>query len=548
MSFLGWLFRAADLEHYKQGIAHFNAGEYEQAAARLEEALACSARHSAHHHLERFYAAEARARLGEALLAQGETDRAAAELRQAIELGQSYPDRLAMLARIEHLRGHTREALSLLERALALNPAYRAAQAERILCLDELDEHHVAQAALDGLAAEDPALAEAMSGAPETQGAPQERQALDDAIRQRLVAILEEGGEAKRRVRRAEAYELRGERQRALAELEDLAERYPDYPDVRLRLGRLLHRSGRLADARRHILRALEINPRYAEAHLEMGLLSLKRGEPEAALAQLAHAAQLAPAHPLLPLLRALGYLRNGSWDEAQRALREGSHAPAERVAALEGLMAWAAGDEECARLRLTEALEGNPGLGWAADALARLAEQAGDLAQARRVLAAAARLQPERSALRLSLARILHRTGRREESAEEIEAVLRHDPDCPAALIWKGRLLADRGALAAAERCLQQAVAQGHGAPAGWRELGRVQLRQDRPGEASQALAVGIESSGVPADAALDLALSHLRQGRAAAAREALARVDPEQSDHPLVRLLDSAGFVDDL
>lgn len=549
MSLLGWLFRAADLEHYKQGIAHFNAGEYEQAAQALEQALACSgSEHSAHHHLERFYAAEAHARLGEVFLAQGKIDCAAAELRQAIELGQNYPDRLTMLARIWHMRGQPREALELLERALSLNPSYRAAQAVRVLCLDELGEQAVVREAVQELAAADPALAAAIKESHGLVGGRRSAEGLGATVRNRLLAILEERGEPKRRVRLADSYEMQGDRGRALVELESLAREYPDYPDVRLRLGTVLHRCARYAEARSHIEHALQVNPRYAEAHLQMGVLRLKEGRAEEALEHLARAAHYEPGHPGLPLLQALALLRCGRWREAEQLLERNATAPRERAEALRGLIAWVAGDEEGARAKLASALAASPGLDWAADAYAQLVSEQGAHDEARRVLECALNLQPANAALRLSLARAHHREGRWTESFAAVEAVLAREPRQAVALVWKGRLLAERGSYAEAERLLRQVVSQDQTASLGWRDLGRVQLRQGKPADASQALATSVARTAHRPDAALDLALSYYRQALLAQAHQALEQVDPEDADHPLIRLLLSPTVVDDL
>ena len=106
----------------------------------------------------------------------------------------------------------------------------------------ELGDQVTARTAAQELATTDTALATALGAHPGGEGQRGTAAGLNDAVRRRLMAIVEERGEAKRRVRRADSYQLQGDWERARAELETLAAEYPDYPDVRLRLGTLLHR------------------------------------------------------------------------------------------------------------------------------------------------------------------------------------------------------------------------------------------------------------------------------------------------------------------
>jgi tetratricopeptide (TPR) repeat protein len=534
------LFRSADLEHYKKGIDYFNAGKFEEAITALEEALKCSVdKGSAYHRLERFYAAEAHGRLGEALLEQGELEKAEVHLDKAIGLGQDYPDRLAMLARIKHIKGDPRAAIELLDRALKMNPSYRSARAERAICLDEIDCHAEAWEELRALAPGDPFL--------QQTDLPVEKGALPDPVRSHLLKIVQDRGEPKRRVRKAVSFEALGDRPRALAEFESLVHDYPDYPDMRLKFAVLLRQEGRFDEAREHLVRALKRNPNYAEAHLQMGILSLKQDRPDHAREHLRRAAELQPGHPALTLLRALAHIRLGEWRDAGGLLEKPSEVDSERPAALLALLRWAEGEEDQAQDLLAKALEGNPGLGWAATAYAVLLDASGEHAQARRVLEAALGLQPHDPCLRLALVKVLHAQGEWDRALATVDTVLEVEPRRIAALAWKGRLLAERDRHAEAEIFLKMAVEE-DGEPARWRDLGRVLLRQGKDREASQALAIAVAEGRTSGEAALELALSYYRQSRPEEGREALSLVDREGAEHPLLRLLVSPSFVDDL
>ncbi len=74
----------------------------------------------------------------------------------------------------------------------------------------------------------------------------------------------------------------RGNYAEALGSLSRVAEERPDYADVRNWLGPALHFSGRPLEALEQFHRALAINPRYIEVHVNLALVLNDLGRHEA--------------------------------------------------------------------------------------------------------------------------------------------------------------------------------------------------------------------------------------------------------------------------
>jgi tetratricopeptide (TPR) repeat protein len=96
----------------------------------------------------------------------------------------------------------------------------------------------------------------------------------------------------------------------------------PAYAEARLNLGNALLRKGGVDDAVAEYQKALQINPAFADAHLNLGIALFQKGSPDEAMAHFQKALQIAPANP--------GIQNNLAWLLAtcpQASLRNGNKA-----------------------------------------------------------------------------------------------------------------------------------------------------------------------------------------------------------------------------
>lgn len=90
-----------------------------------------------------------------------------------------------------------------------------------------------------------------------------------------------------------------GKPEQALALLEEAATLQPGYADVRCNFGRALMEMDRLDEALSEFKTALGINPRYADAHALSGVVLRKLGDREGAEAAFRTALEIHPTHPV---------------------------------------------------------------------------------------------------------------------------------------------------------------------------------------------------------------------------------------------------------
>ena len=193
--------------------------------------------------------------------------------------------------------------------------------------------------------------------------------------------------------------------------LEDAVRRQPQFPDLHNLLGLALSMSGEALRGESHLARAIELNPLYAEAHLNLAILLFERN---------AYAA-------------AREHLR-----EFNRIVR---------------------GDAQAFP---------DPALDDLARRHADLAERYrayGLLDAAENQLRSALHLRPAYHDLRLALVRILFERGKLDDAAEHVEILLLQSPDYADAHLLRGHIELARGNSDAARSAWQQ-VRKGAAAP----------------------------------------------------------------------------------
>ncbi len=178
---------------------------------------------------------------------------------------------------------------------------------------------------------------------------------------------------------------LRGDDAAALEAYERSAQAGPQNPIPHVSLAYHWSAAGDLERAHQCLCAALERAPRYADLHHQMGLLERARGEAEAALASFRRAVEINPDYGLARLDMATALFALERWDEARGAYREilsGGLASSDILLHL-GEAEEHAGCAEAAERCYLESLRLNPGEAFAHYRLGRLYRAQGDRAGA---------------------------------------------------------------------------------------------------------------------------------------------------------------------
>jgi protein O-mannosyl-transferase len=128
--------------------------------------------------------------------------------------------------------------------------------------------------------------------------------------------------EARNEYNQGNDLQVKGKLDEAIPHFQKALEIEPRYAEAHNNLGIVRAQKQQLDEAVTHFEKALEINPDFAEAHHNLGLAFVKKDEPEKAITHFEKAIKLKPDYA--PALRNLAYLLAAS-DKA--ALRDGERA-----------------------------------------------------------------------------------------------------------------------------------------------------------------------------------------------------------------------------
>lgn len=195
--------------------------------------------------------------LGREHYAKREFERAEELLRMVLEEEDRFADVHDMLGVIAHARGNFAIAERHFERALEINPSYTEAALNLAVTYNDRGKYEKAREIYSRIQAKQI----------ETTG-------LDPFVRGKLANMHADLGQA---------YRDAGLVREAIAELERATALCPQFPDLQTKLGSLLRETQDLAGARLRYEAALQVNPNYVPARIQLGVTLLTLGERDAA-------------------------------------------------------------------------------------------------------------------------------------------------------------------------------------------------------------------------------------------------------------------------
>src|SRR4029453_15291094 len=107
----------------------------------------------------------------------------------------------------------------------------------------------------------------------------------------------------------------------ALKEMKRALDLDPLSLNIQSGIGRILHFAGRLNEAITQYEHVIKTNPGFAQAHIDLGLTWMARGEVDAARAELAHAKEILGQVSTVLLLEGCCAVRDGRVDDGRAAL-----------------------------------------------------------------------------------------------------------------------------------------------------------------------------------------------------------------------------------
>ena len=220
--------------------------------------------------------APAQRALADALYAANQVDESRALYERLLASNPDDPRALRGLGRILSAQGDSAAAIERLEKAVKLAPRYGAAHYE--LALAYRDAGRTADSRREmGLYEAD------RNGAP-----------ADDPLRAQVTALRVD---ATTRLARAAQMEQRGDLRGALAEHLAALEEEPEFAQAHINLISLYAQLGNSAKAREHAETALEIAPDRAELHYNLGVLEVSQGRIPQAEKAFRKAVELNPSY-----------------------------------------------------------------------------------------------------------------------------------------------------------------------------------------------------------------------------------------------------------
>jgi len=231
--------------------------------------------------------------------------------------------------------------------------------------------------------------------------------------------------------------EAAGDLASAIRALDEALRLAPAYADLHHQHAGLLIRQHQRPAARKALQRALDINPRYVAARLELALLDAREGLLAESLTALRALEQERRVEEPRAFQRGLKSLARADWDEAGALLKSALKVsdPVVDRALAEYRQLVAQGEHERALHALRAAVTDHPGYPDLHYLLGCSELEAGMADDALASLGRALELHPDFHAARIQFARALEALGDLVQAAEQVTLILREEPANPQAL-----------------------------------------------------------------------------------------------------------------
>ena len=207
----------------------------------------------------------------------------------------------------------------------------------------------------------------------------------------------------------------------------------PQFPDVHYRLACVRLAMGKRVEARRDLVAALRIHPRYVAARVELALLDAREGllgEALDALRQLGSDVQPEAAGAFD---QGVASLADADWQRAEELLRSAVRSTENELREFQERRARQ--DRAGALQVLRDALTKHPEFADLHYELGAMELEDAAFDDAIGSFARALEIHPDFHAARLSLARALHAAGSQAQAEEQVALILQADPTHPQAL-----------------------------------------------------------------------------------------------------------------
>jgi len=297
--FLKKLFQVVPKDPLTKGLDHFNQGRFAEALLLFEDLV--DSEDSGVRSKARLYACEAHLNLGDGLR-DTDVSLALEHFRHSAEYQPRFADLHNKVGEMCRRLERRPEAAEAFRKALAINKRYFQARLNLAQCLTEMDELDEAEEEIEKLATSCPPIFRTL--AEELLSACRRR---NDARVEHLFGEITELNPDRVGLQkeRALGFLRKGDPESAARILEKLVSDHPRFPDLRHLLGLAYGDLGMVEEAMEELKSALEVNPKYLKARINLGILLMEEDRNNEARLEFDRVLEVDPGNPLATHARA---------------------------------------------------------------------------------------------------------------------------------------------------------------------------------------------------------------------------------------------------